>query len=728
MQSVIFEEYVAPTGYTVKNTFLEPCVAAKSVHLRRSKTHGDVPSHHAIQDVTIDGAEMSRWADSSSYVVSDFSTVANVPPRTEFGRTVTFDGFNDHGCDDQISEAILASWSYEDKDSFEVPKVSDLCRVVTFDCFEHLCDQIRWDDADFTSALPGLALSDEVPRGGGARAHPTHPAQMDLGSFAEECVERPRSSVSSSTDSEPDVRDESAQMSPVRTLGDVPSYLSPLAKFSTSFPHDQTRSTETKAFEEAASCVSHRVDSRAMYPDDATSSTESSSCVLSDFAPLADEQWAAVALCHDLAAVAPRNELCRAVTIDGFDDHGLDDVISAAQLTLCSSDEGNLFAPPAVELWTGGALCDDLPAVAPHEKRCRVVTLDGFDDHGLDDVISAAQLTLRSSDESNLFAPLADEHRTGCASCDEVAAKRLPRTGHSRVVTMDGFDDHGFDDVVSASQCASWSSSEKDVHDAPTVSGMCRVVTFDDFEHFIEHLDWDDADSAHTHVHAEGARRTVDVVPVALSDQRLRTDIVYHTDGVSSAPPVIRGALDLASALVGCGESAGSSVDLSAERNPVADPAPSAGSCVSSPLSCNIHNVPRLSLVTWEIRDAPGLFASNTRKAVSPWLDAFPGVQVKATVVAMGVSRKFGGRSFRDAKGRGALELKCEAVTAPMTFRVWVSTAARGDGAAHNSPRGPFTHDFAINSTLRLPGGQAEWDFARLAKDPPVRVCLEFLA
>jgi len=668
MQSVIFEEYVAPTGYTVKNTFLEPCVAAKSVHLRRSKTHGDVPSHHAIQDVTIDGAEMSRWADSSSYVVSDFSTVANVPPRTEFGRTVTFDGFNDHGCDDQISEAILASWSYEDKDSFEVPKVSDLCRVVTFDCFEHLCDQIRWDDADFTSALPGLALSDEVPRGGGAPAHPTRPAQMDLGSAAEECVERPRSSVSSSTDSEPDVRDESAQMSPVRTLGDVPSYSSPPAKFSTSFPHDQTRSTETKAFEEAASCVSHRVDSRAMYPDDATSSTDSSSCVLSDFAPLADEQWAAAALCHDLAAVAPHEKRCRVVTLDGFDDHGLDDVISAAQLTWCSSDEGNLFAPPSVELWTGGALCD------------------------------------------------------------EVAAKRLPSTGHSRVVTMDGFDDHGFDDEVSASQRASWSSSEKDVHDAPTVSGMCRVVTFDDFEHFIEQLDWDDADSAHTHVRAEGARRTVDVVPVASSDQRARTDTVHHTDGVSSVPPVIRGALDLASALVGCGESAGSSVDSSAERNPVADPAPSAGSCVSSPLSCNIHDVPRLSLVTWEIRDASGLFASTHRKVVSPWLDALPEVQVKVTVVSSSVSGKYGTRSFRDAKGRGALELKCETVTAPVTFRVSVSNAARGDEAGQNTPRGPFTHDFTHNSTLRLPGNDAEWDFARLAKHPPVRVCLEFLA
>mmetsp|Transcript_37931 Transcript_37931/g.101072 ORF Transcript_37931/g.101072 Transcript_37931/m.101072 type:complete len:665 (-) Transcript_37931:457-2451(-) len=662
MQSSLVEEYVAPTGYTVKNTFLEPCVAAKSGHLRRSKTHGDVPSHHDIQDVTIDVAEMSRWADSSSYVLSDFSTVANVPPRTEFGRTVTFDGFNDHGCDDQISGAILASWSYEDKDSFEVPKVSDLCRVVTFDCFEHLCDQIRWDDADFTSALPDLALSGEVPRGSGAPAHPSRPAQMDLGSAAEECVERPRGSVRSSADSEPDVRDESAQMRPVKTLGDVPSYLSPPAKFSASFPHDQTSSTDTKVFEEAASCVSLRVDSRARSQDDARSSRDSSSCVHSDVTLLADEQWAAVALCHDLAAVAPRNELCRAVTMDGFDDHGLDDVISAAQQTLCSSDEGNLFAP------------------------------------------------------------LADEHHTGGASCDELAAKRLPRTGHSRVVTMDGFDDHGFDDVVSASQRASWSSSEKDVHDAPTVSGMCRVVTFDDFEHFIEHLDWDDADPRHTDVHAEGAHRTVDVVPVALPDQRARTNTVHHADGVSSAPPVIRGALDLASALVGCGESARCSVDSSAERNPVADPAPSAGGGVSSPLSCNI----RLSLVSWEIRDAPGLFASNTRKVVSPWLDALPGIQVKATVVSSSVSGKQGSRSFRDAKGRGALELKCEAASAPLTFRVWVGSAARRDGVAHTSSRGPFTHDFAVNSTFRLPGHDAEWDFAPLAQHPPVRVCLEF--
>ena len=131
-------------------------------------------------------------------------------------------------------------------------------------------------------------------------------------------------------------------------------------------------------------------------------------------------------------------------------------------------------------------------------------------------------------------------------------------------------------------------------------------------------------------------------------------------------------------------------------------------------------------MVTWEIRDAPGLFASNTRKVVSPWLDALPGVQVKATVVSSSVSGKHGSRSFRDAKGRGALELKCETASVPLTFRVWVGSAARRDGVAPTSSRGPFTHDFAINSTFRLPGNDAEWDFAPLAKHPPVRVCLEF--
>merc|ERR1712187_1058508 len=79
-----------------------------------------------------------------------------------------------------------------------------------------------------------------------------------------------------------------------------------------------------------------------------------------------------------------------------------------------------------------------------------------------------------------------------------------------------------------------------------------------------------------------------------------------------------------------------------------------------------------------------------------------------------------GSVSFKKAKGRGFVQLKCESETAgfercPLSFRIGTSSAIGQIGA--ELPRGPVTHDFAQNSTCGLARANDEWDFSKVVDE-----------
>jgi hypothetical protein len=124
--------------------------------------------------------------------------------------------------------------------------------------------------------------------------------------------------------------------------------------------------------------------------------------------------------------------------------------------------------------------------------------------------------------------------------------------------------------------------------------------------------------------------------------------------------------------------------------------------------------------VSWTVQAASSILKSGTSRIVSPWLETcFPAAPFKLTIHALAQSGK---RSFRDAKGQGTLEVKCDKVLPdPVSFVLRFS----GDVAVGNS-LGPFTHDFRQSSVWRMPGELPAWDLRQVARET-IFVCLEIL-
>lgn len=84
-----------------------------------------------------------------------------------------------------------------------------------------------------------------------------------------------------------------------------------------------------------------------------------------------------------------------------------------------------------------------------------------------------------------------------------------------------------------------------------------------------------------------------------------------------------------------------------------------------------------------------------------------------------------GGPCFKKACGWGSVQLKCEVSSvAQVTYTISL-TSGRPDCA--RQARGPFTHDFAKQSTASLPKDQEQWDFTK-AVDADMQtftVCIE---
>jgi len=133
----------------------------------------------------------------------------------------------------------------------------------------------------------------------------------------------------------------------------------------------------------------------------------------------------------------------------------------------------------------------------------------------------------------------------------------------------------------------------------------------------------------------------------------------------------------------------------------------------------------------WWTVDARKLEATN-REAVSPKFEltlVSKPAQFNITLRPSAVHSGRGGASFRKAKGRGMVEVRCleqleEAEDRPLHFRVAVG-GRRGTG--DEEVRGPVEHRFSELPLCIVPC--EEWDFTRHvdAATRTFNVCLEFL-
>jgi len=123
----------------------------------------------------------------------------------------------------------------------------------------------------------------------------------------------------------------------------------------------------------------------------------------------------------------------------------------------------------------------------------------------------------------------------------------------------------------------------------------------------------------------------------------------------------------------------------------------------------------------------------NDKQAVSPpfplaFGSRFPNVNFKMMIYPKVVNDSKGGASFKKAKGRGYVQLKCERElpedVAGVSFRLSV-----GGGGRHEEPRGPVAHNFHASAVCGLPRDLEEWDFQGAVDQESMTfvVCLEIV-
>lgn len=121
----------------------------------------------------------------------------------------------------------------------------------------------------------------------------------------------------------------------------------------------------------------------------------------------------------------------------------------------------------------------------------------------------------------------------------------------------------------------------------------------------------------------------------------------------------------------------------------------------------------------------------NDKQAVSPPFELSFGrenVIFKMMIYPKVMNDSKGGASFKKAKGRGYVQLKCEAEiaegVAKIKFRIGV-----GEGANAQGPRGPQLHNFSQSAVCGLSKDQEEWNFEEVVdKDSQTfRVTLEIV-
>jgi len=127
--------------------------------------------------------------------------------------------------------------------------------------------------------------------------------------------------------------------------------------------------------------------------------------------------------------------------------------------------------------------------------------------------------------------------------------------------------------------------------------------------------------------------------------------------------------------------------------------------------------------IAWPV-DARKL-RSVDKQIVSPSFELF-GIPFKLMMKPRIAKQAKGQASFKTARGRGYIELKCEADASVVLPTVSFCTSI-GDGSRWQSPRGPVVHDFTSSSVSSLPHSIAEWNFSEAvdADSMTLPVCVE---
>lgn len=137
--------------------------------------------------------------------------------------------------------------------------------------------------------------------------------------------------------------------------------------------------------------------------------------------------------------------------------------------------------------------------------------------------------------------------------------------------------------------------------------------------------------------------------------------------------------------------------------------------------------------VYWTL-DAKRLNGS-CRTAVSPAFEIMKGgpPSFKMMLTPKATNHGRGGGSFKKSKGKGVIQLKCEAdmqcfPSSPITFTIAVGKSR--EDVKNEMRRGPVVHDFVVqNGLCSLPKDQDTWDFNQFVDEASqtLVICLEIL-
>jgi len=153
---------------------------------------------------------------------------------------------------------------------------------------------------------------------------------------------------------------------------------------------------------------------------------------------------------------------------------------------------------------------------------------------------------------------------------------------------------------------------------------------------------------------------------------------------------------------------------LSRARSSPAGPSPPQPPTITT----SVHRDGGTFRVQW-IVDARKLKVKD-KVAVSPPFELCKGVPgtFRIMLYPTVVSDRKGGASFKKAKGKGSVQIKCESplddvYDGIVTLRILVCGLQQVDSGAEEAPRGPVQHNFADSGVCSLPKDQEEWDFGK---------------
>jgi hypothetical protein len=143
--------------------------------------------------------------------------------------------------------------------------------------------------------------------------------------------------------------------------------------------------------------------------------------------------------------------------------------------------------------------------------------------------------------------------------------------------------------------------------------------------------------------------------------------------------------------------------------------------------------------IRWSV-DARKLRVKD-KVAVSPSFELVDGVPgtFRLMLYPKAVSDRKGGASFKKAKGKGSVHVKCESPEGSVHDGIIALRISVGSGGGcisdgsdlpqQEAPRGPVMHNFAESGICSLPSEQEEWDFGKATDDDTQNfiVCLEIL-